>query len=350
MAGPYHTRTADLPRQEAEVTALWSVNLFGLKSAGARLKLQQGYLDNPSGQGMAVLLHEASHQAPVGVIGLHPRRGEYLGQAVPMANLSDFAVAPEHRSLGPALMLVRAAVAASAQRYALLWGLPNRKSAGVMKRAGLERVGNLSRHTKVLRAGALRGRKAVVRGLLAAVAPAVDLVLLLADGLRRAWAGENLRAMEIPWDDPRLDSLWAQRPREWLLAERSGEQLRWRFAPPRPGGWSIALLEDRAGQACGYFIWRIRGHGAAELGDFFAQGPQPPCAELLLAAGRFLRSKGASTATLSFFGTPAVGRALHQAGFRVRSTERGVFVARSPMSGAELASRWYVTSFDEDAD
>jgi GNAT superfamily N-acetyltransferase len=348
MPNRYQTREADLQADTAKVCGLWAANLQGMSPQAAAHKWRHGYCDSPHGAGAALLLQAQGEPEPVGVIGLHPRRG-FLGTTeIAMANLADFAVAPAHRTLGPAVTLVRQALALAARRFSVLYGLPNRHSHAALTRAGLQSIGAVVRYAKPLR---FRGRGGAwthpaLGGL---PAPLADLVLVLADGYRRLVRPRGLALAPAAFDSAALETLWAQRPRQVLLGERNGAALRWRFEPQQSAAWQLLLAAGRQGQPLGYVVWR-KVQQNAEVGDFFCIQPETQTTPLLLALAQHLRRQRLHNLSLSFFGLPCVVKALGQAGFVARSAHRQVFTTTPALALAAAPAAWYLTPFDEDAD
>jgi hypothetical protein len=112
--------------------------------------LRTGYLTNPAGEGVCAAALRRRRPNAEGVQCLHPRTF-HLGAQYHGACIADFAVSREHRSLGPALMLLRRIAEVGVERFDLVYGLPNAKSTAVCKRAGLKCIGYIRRYVKVLR-------------------------------------------------------------------------------------------------------------------------------------------------------------------------------------------------------
>jgi hypothetical protein len=342
-------REVRLGDHREEVIGLWRRSLPGASRGDPHLKLLRGYLDNPAGAGRGLLLLAGAENAAVGVICLHPRRLHLGDRAIEANNMADFAVDDNYRTLGPALMLMKGAVALASATAGLLYALPNRKSAPVCKRAGLRNLGTLVRYARVV-----SGRHPLIarwsRALQPLVAPPMTLALAVLDAARSLRLRPRLRGEPVGFDHPDIDALWARRPRQLLLGDRSSALLRWRFGDSGPSGWQPWLVRDTAGSAVGLLVWRLRD-GMAELGDFFSADPAHQTAPMLHEFCRHARKVGAQSVSLEFFGTPAVIQEFARAGFKPRNegipVVLGVLPADLPEAGDEL--HWYLTGFDNDA-
>ena len=134
MALKYSFERADLDSSESLIAGLWAQGLLGLVDSVAKEKYQQFYLDNPAGRGDCILLVDTASGRAVGVQGFVPRRFWRGTRKVDAAVMADFIVVPEHRSLGPALKLMRAGIELGKQRFAFFYGTPNEKSLAIVRR------------------------------------------------------------------------------------------------------------------------------------------------------------------------------------------------------------------------
>lgn len=348
MAISYHIQEADLSVSAAAIRELWVANLVGHDERSAGAKLRLGYAENPAGTGCALLLYPEGGTEPKGVQGLHPRAFSFGTQCLRAVGLADYAVDAAHRSLGPALMLMRQGTQLGRERFDLVYGLPNQKAAAVLARAGLKRLGFVQRYAKPLRTHGQLARRlpAVLAG---AVAPFVDTGLRLRDEWRTALQRPALRCRTVDWSDARVDALWAQRPQGLLLSERSQAMLRWRFGGAERGEWRPCLAHDSAGVLRGYVVWRMND-GFAEIGDFFSAEPETMTAALMLAFTREARRAGAASISVSFFGAGAVARELQRSGMTPRPQQAPLFKLPGDDPALDEPERWYVTGFDNDAD
>ena len=106
------------------------------------------------------------------------------------AAIADFAVARDHRSLGPALMLIRAIASLGSERFDLVYGLPNPSATAVCRRGGLRQIGAVQRYVKVLRWQYLLARR--VPSWMA------HLLSALVEPARRIQAGARSRDLRCP--------------------------------------------------------------------------------------------------------------------------------------------------------
>src|SRR5690606_4509415 len=151
VAPAYTTHPGDPERDRDAILAIWGDHFGPLATQPA--KYDHFYLRNPHGRPLLQLLRHGPDGEQDGVIGAGPRPLVWRGRSQRAAVFAHFAVAAEHRSLGPALQLQQALVEAARGRFDLLYGLPRATALGVTRRAGFSVLGELARHARVLRHG-----------------------------------------------------------------------------------------------------------------------------------------------------------------------------------------------------
>lgn len=348
MAIHYSIEEADLSVAASVIQSLWSRSLVGHDSQSAREKLRHGYLENPAGRGTVILLKAEGLPEAQGAQGLHPRLFHHGSSPIRAIGLADYVVNADHRSLGPALMLMRRGAQIGAERFDLVYGFPNAKAAPVCARAGLKRIGSVQRYAKPLASREHLARR-MPAWLARGCAPVLDRALQLRDALRSLRGSDRLVCSPTHWDDPALDELWALRPAETLLSERTGRMLRWRFGAEGRGDWQVCVARNHTGAARGYVVWRNRP-GFIEMGDFFACEPDSLTLPLVLAFTRQVRHTEAQSITVQFFGSPRVAEQLQDAGMQPRPGQVPLFAGATTPAAFLAPEVWYLTGFDNDAD
>lgn len=348
MRSRYTARESALTEHEDLIQSLWSENLDGMTPVAAHAKLHHGYLANPAGPGIAMLLQDEASGRPVGVQCLHARTFWRGGTSYLVAALADYVVAPAHRSLGPALTLMRGGLALGASRLGFIYGFPNAKSQAVCSRAGMQRLGGTTRYGKLLRLRFLlrSGRHPALKPWMTRPA---DAALRALDAVRTMFHATGLRWSDATADDPRLDEIWAGRDPELLLSERSAQMLGWRYAPPGFPGWRISIAEDREHRPLGYVAWTCRDD-ILLISDFFCRRPKQDSCRLLTGFAWFVRHQPASALSLEFQGPREVADQIRRAGFLAKDGVAPLFFAAGTGDVPTDAQCWYVTGFDRDGD
>ena len=282
MSAPaaYTVHAADLARDRELILGLWRGNLG--QDARMAAKYDWFYRQCPYGEPLTLLLRHEDSGAWVGVASAGPRRMRLDGREATAGVLVDLAVLPEHRSLGPALMLQMALMEAGTQRFDLLYGFPNPKATAVFKRVGYASLGELSRHARVLRHGGYVRRK--LPALLAAPAGAL---LDLADRVRLWSRTGGLRADWQPRADESLAGVWSSASAgPGPVAVRDLDFLRWRIDDSPLLEARYLVVRERAGTPVAWFACEAREHSLHVVDFWTAQGAAGPTQAQLAARSR----------------------------------------------------------------
>jgi hypothetical protein len=353
MPTHYTVEPADLTRDPSDLLALWVRNLTGFDAANASAKLQLGYVANPAGASQVLcLLAEDGSPPTQGALGLHARRFQLGAQTLTAAALADLVVNAEHRSLGPALTLMRRSVELAQARYDFTYGLPNERAAAVCARAGLRPLGVMQRYAKPLASREKLGQR-IPAWLAMLFAPLVDRALTARDTWRGAKLKLRLTCRSCSWSDPALDDVWAHRGAGLLLSQRSSAMLRWRFdaarLPQSTPRWDVCVAHDASSAVQGYVVWR-QTDGFVEVGDFFVKDVAQHLAPMLLGFARHAKRHHAVSISVEFLGDPRVVQGLLAAGLHVRPEQAPVFIGAATPAELTDPAQWYFTAFDNDAD
>lgn len=374
------TRTSTTPVTYAVVEAepeavathlqrLWGANLT--VAGDVARKFRWLYRDAPDRAGVVFMLAARGGEADgagdafVGTAGVCVRRFQVGGREVTAALLADLAVDRDHRSLLPALNLVRQVKAHALGAHALAYGFPNHNAVGVFKRAGYQALGTINRYARVLRhheyidhirnsevprlPGPALFRRVVDRAL--AIPPlaragttAIDVGRLLqgTPDVMRAWRHHRLEWLDGP--DERFDALWEHARAEYaIVARRSAAFLRWRF-PADPGTRYAALVRRSDRSVVAYAVVQLED-GTAHLRDLFGHHDAfAPLIDRLLPA---LYRRGATSASIRYLGGPRLTELLARRGFAQRPGERTIMWAAATPTPGDPA-QWHLLDADED--
>lgn len=332
-------------RDRDAVLALWSGNLGQKESIAA--KYDWFYLGCPYGAPLLQLLHHAPSESQIGTASAGLRRMLCQGRELRAGVLVDLTVIPEHRSLGPALILQQGLIESAARNLDLIYGFPNPKAAAVFKRIGYEKFADIVRYARVLRHNAyLRKRMPAWLALLLGVA--ADLAIEMRDGTRRM-----LRTRVVSqWAkiaDPRMDALWSiSNKGHGLVSVRDHQHARWRFdASPLASTRYLLLTRPGTESLKAWFATQV-DEETLHVRDFWSEegieGMDEACILALLSAAR---RAGHSSVSVEISGQETTLTGWRNCGFMERS-RRPVFGRWSYPQGAESNPSLFLTSADED--
>lgn len=340
----YLVERGNAARDREQLLAIWAGNLGHDQRMST--KYTWFYQECPFGAPLMMLLRHVATSRLVGTASAGRRTMVVRGQACRAGVLVDLAVTPEHRSLGPALILQQGLVDAASNELDLLYGFPNPKAAAVFKRMGYERLGEITRYARVLRHGPylrhrLPGWIAGPAGLL------LDALAGWMDGAKRLWQAPP-RSEWSSDPDSRMDDLWrSSRKGEGLVGVRDAQRARWRFDRAMfPATRYLMLTGGGDGELVAWFALQAEG-ATLHVRDYWCDGatealPQRYVLALLAAA----RRGACSSISVEICGPPDAVEGWKRAGFSARSA-RPVF---GRWSGTGIAGEVsiFLTSADED--
>jgi hypothetical protein len=310
--------------------------------------------------------------ATVGTAGVGIRRIVVGDRELRAGLLGDLAVDRAHRSVMPALTLVREAKAWVLGELDLAYGFPNRAAEGVFKRVGYRTLGTIERYVRVLRharylervSDAELGRvPEVLRPMASAALANPTTAAIIARGLDAAAlmrrSGGLVRSagrLGLEWtagEDPRLDTLWQAARRGYdVVAARTARFVDWRFfRSAGAAARSLVVAVDRAGVPQAYAVVELAGD-VAHLRDVF--GHKAGVAGLIDRLVPALYRRGAASLSIRYLGAPWLVALLTARGFVSRQADRMIALGVSDRLEATVArqladaSAWHLTDADED--
>ncbi|HEX5138158.1 MAG TPA: GNAT family N-acetyltransferase [Planctomycetota bacterium] len=344
VSGALRTRPAD--PSEPGIRAVLSRNL---PDAATPERISWLYGSNPCGPALVWLAETEGSGEPVATSAAHRRTFRIDGREALALNLSDFAIDAGYRTLGPALGLLRATLAAVAEGgFAMSYDVPSESMLALYKRLGYVELGRMERRVRPLSLGpALRRR---IGGIACVVAPALDLCLRVRDALASTPGDVRVAPLEGAFG-AEFDALEAREAtRHRVRGARTAAYLDWRYA--RHTMWKHGVLSARRGGALvGFAVWREAGSafGIAELVDGGDLGVARALVKGLAAVGRRRGATALSVETLA--GSPASER-FESLGFLRRGDGPGPVVYVPPGSAlpadAVAARHWWFLGGDRD--
>jgi hypothetical protein len=355
-----------------DLLRLWSENLHVETTPAA--KFDWLYRAAPLLPEHVWLLRASTAAAPVGTAGVGLRRMQLPHGDATSGLLADLAVDKAHRSVGPALTLVRDVKSWALGALDMAYGFPNALAQGVFKRVGYHPLGTITRYARVLRHAGYAARvrelelsrvppparellyRAAEQPWFAAVAgAAVDVAQLARRSPAAVEAARRLRVDHADTPDAAaLDALWARARNEHaVIGHRSGAVLTWRFPPSPRRTWYCARARSGDHALRSYALVERSDDGAAHIKDLF--GHKPDVVALLDLLPALVYRTGATSLSMRYLGAAWLADALAARGFTARQADRLIVVGTRdamPAASAEAVRNpdsWHLTDFDEDA-
>lgn len=341
-APAYAVREGDVARDRDAVLAIWRGNL----GDDTRMPAKYAWFYEGADAGPPLLELLAADGREVGACSAGRRRMLLDGRPLHGGVLVDLAVLPEHRSLGPALMLQQGLAAAARRELDLLYGFPNPKAAPVFKRIGHRLLGELVRHVRVLRHADYLARR-MPRPLARAAGPVLDQCTRLRDAMAHPDAS-RLRATWRDHVDARMQALWERSTKpDGVVAVRDLAQLEWRFDRSPHAGFRYLLLDDPHGGALSaWFATRPDGT-TLHVHDYWSVHGPALGTRQLAALLRAAYAAGHAAVSVELCTAPALLEPWRALGFVERS-RRPVFGCWSDPALASASTPLHLTAADED--
>lgn len=367
----YAVRRCRPGEAKVELEALWQRNLTLEQSAAEKFAWLYQTAPNPPDD---VFLLEAS-AAPgatsrtVGTAGVGLREIAVNQHHLRAGLLADLAVDRDHRTVAPALRLVREVKAWAMASLDLAYGFPNQHAQGVFRRVGYVALGAMPRYVRVLRHRSYLGRvgeadlarlpawlRPVAHDVLtrdgwsqAAAAGAFDLLQLGRDLGFLVAARRQKRVGFVDAAPAGIDALWLRcRSEHTVVSVRSQQLLEWRYPAQAGRFWA----EARSGSRLDAYAVIDRIGDVAHIRDLF--GGRDAMEALLRQLIFECYRRGITSISMRYLGDRWMSDLLRLARFEERSAERTIFVGVSPRLETRLQAMlvdpacWFLTDFDED--
>ncbi len=348
----YSVECADIERDRDEILGFWGRHLAGMVGGAERIDWE--YRQNPAGPGRCwFLVAEPGHKR-VGVISLVPRRMQCAGESVLAGRASTLAVDPEHRFLGPAVMLQRAVVAAIGRDgLDLVFTVAPPNGAAVARRVGYTEVGHFARDAKALDVSPhIQAR--VGNGVLGRALSVPGNIALRAVS-RDTWAGTGgLAVRELHEFDERFDSLWERARGQYrVTTERTSAFLQWRFSRcPYMRFVTLGVLSPRQDRLHGYAVCVVQGRQATVF-DLICENSAREFDVVVAGVIKWARGAGATTVSLLSNRPAWLARRVGRFGFHLRHDDAepsSLLVARpsAALAGPRdpQQAEWYLLPAD----
>lgn len=347
-ARDYAVVSASVVDESAKILALWRAGLT--HSGMPEAKFDWFYRRNPEGTPEVFFLLHGNRQEAVGVAAIGRRRVRFGTETLMAGEMVDFVVQPDHRTLFPAMILQREMHrrVRELETYAILYGLPNSKSAPVFSRVGYQCVGQMVRRVRVLRLEEYLSRH-MPRWISFAVGVVVDRARLGAVALRRL-VNSGYRSRWLTQPDARFDDLWRRcAAPDVLMGVRDAAFLTWRFVQcPLRSYEFFALFSTTDQRLVAYAVCEAQER-VLHVRDFLVE-PDTLGAwtrlwtDLSIATFR----QGYRSLSLEFLGGEKLQRELGRAGMIARD-KRPLYVSSATCWEDLMRERdWYLTCADED--
>lgn len=309
------------------------------------------YTQNPAGPAQAWVATDTMTGAIVGTSAAFPRRMSLQGQEHTGWVLGDFCMQENYRSLGPALQLQRACMAAVDTGLVPFWyDFPSTSMMAVYTRLRITPFRQMLRLAKPLRVDRKIQEVIPVAGLARGLSAVGNLFLRL----RGPHVGNPERITVAvaggAYDDAftRLAHEGGQQGGVWL--QHSSTYLNWRYLQ-NPFCRYECMTARRQGHLVGYVVFTQTGEDAA-LVDFWSVDESAVLRRLIQQVTLYVRQRGAVTVSASMIDTHPWIPILQRLGFMVRETSPMVLYLSPRLEATRHAlctTPWLLMQGDRDS-
>ena len=310
------------------------------------------YRRNPHGKARGWIARDTTSGTFVGVAAAFPRRLLLRGAPQLAWVLGDFCISEHYRSLGPAVQLQRALLAAVAEEPGLAgwYDFPSHSMAAVYKRLGVIEQASLVRMAQPLRVDRVLAHALGSTLLARWLAPIGNIWLAVGVQRKGIDASVSIEFHIGKFGDEFTSLAREASPSYDACIERSAEYLNWRFAE-NPLERYECLVAREAGRLTGYAIFTHNAEDAI-LVDLFGIKQESIFGRLLGFLAKHLQKRGAATISAPIVEGHPWRNVLQEAGYRVRETSPFV-VCPGTSSTAQVFKTprgpWYLMHGDRDS-
>lgn len=253
------------------------------------------YKENPHGTARAWIARDTANQAVVGVAAAFPRCVFLKGESRLVWVFGDFCVSERYRSLGPAMQIQRALLAAAAAMPDLAgwYDFPSHNMAAVYKRLGLTEQGALIRMARLLRADRVVAQSYGHPGLARGAALLGNLWLALSIGVKSIDRTISVQSHVGSFTAEFTDLAEVAGSQYGACTNRSADYLNWRFLE-NPHNRYECLVARKSGRLCGYLLFTWNAEDAILI-DLFGIKQESILDSLLSTLAKELRRRGVMT-------------------------------------------------------
>lgn len=345
----YSISMADLKKNKEDILALWERNFTQVPEN----RYPWIYEENPAGPAACWIAKDLTNNEVVGETALFPRRISINGKICIVGIAGDFAVDKEHRGLGPAMPLQKAAISHCRDKnFFLLYGFPNKKSASILLRAGYKRLGDVFRMTKPLRSQYHLKKHFDAPVLTRALSKPIDFAIRLIT--KNQYKNNTRYTFEVPsLFDERFDDLWKRASTRFaIIGERSSSYLNWRYKRSPYNAYSIFALISNGGNSLLGFIVYQTAQNKTNIVDLLSLDLEKTFDSLMSEFINFSSRISVDSISICYAGSQAFVKKITEYGFSIRDRDEKIVIytqADAPLHDfLSQEDNWYLMQGDND--
>lgn len=249
----YEIIRADIEKDRTTILDFWNQN----NEKKINKKFDWFYLSNPDGLATTYFIKHSDTPGIVGMASIFPRKFVFKQDVYTAGIQGDFLIHPDHRSFGPALMLIKAIVnSLEDSEYDFLYGFPNRKAELIFRRAGYHQLGSIKKYTRLFDIHRLLSSKAQIpRSLTTLLSPVANLLLNFIYPDTWSYNFGRYKAGVTNKLDFDITPLTTQYNHNWFTSQKSPRYLEWKYEQDPDDDNKYFYLKDRMDRIVGCIIF-----------------------------------------------------------------------------------------------
>jgi hypothetical protein len=308
------------------------------------------YKNNPDGEALAWIAVDQDDGAVVGSAAAFPRRIYLNSKETFVWVLGDFCINSEYRSLGPALQLQRACLAAvDSGEVALCYDFPSAGMMAVYKRLGIDPFARVLRLARPLRID--RQVESVIKTpIIASAVRGFGNLLLTARAFQPVKVGNVIVAPHEGECGEEFSDLARQTmDRLGICVPRTAEYLNWRYLANTYCNYEIMTVR-RSGDLLGYAVVGQNGKECM-IADLFGIDSPEVTRRLVKEVVSLGHARGVHTVSIPVLEFHPWITLFHDLGFRDRESKPMVlYTPNNDTLGKTLENkRWFIMHGDRDS-
>lgn len=347
----YHVVRANIEQDKDSILNFWREN----HPKPLEAKYRWMYENSPTGRPIVWILRHTESGDCVGMVALFPRRMSTKEGLIRAGVIGDLLVNQKHRTLGPAVKLLRSTLTAVHDGDVdLIYTFPNKAADGVAKVAGYRHLGRLLRLVKVLRTQEYLHDLGFPRFLAKLLSSPIDFFLKAAS--IETWKSRNKRVLcrETHVVDASFQLLWEESSPSFEIAgERTQDYVKWKFLhDPDDVNRIFAAFDASSGKLLAYIVYR-KERNSFEVREYIVGSDEEAGTTLMANFFRHARSLGVASVTVNLLENVHLISKMQRFGFGDRGGYRNVYMHCSDRLGSGCArfdspNNWLLMASDED--
>jgi GNAT superfamily N-acetyltransferase len=339
----------DIIEHKSTLLSLWDRNFQGVVDG----RYAWIYENNVNGVPTVFLLKHNSSGSFVGALSLFPRDFFRKGIKIKGYICGDMVVDKEHRTLGPAVSLMKAAIRKCREEDpCILLTFPNDKSEVVALRVGFKKLGDYLEMTKVIRTQRYLERHISSKIVAKVFSMPFDLALRLRHEIMKPYSTKNYSYKIISKFDQKFDNLWKSMMENFsALGARDSKYLQWRIKDsPYHCHKIFTMFSDNETKLLGYIAYFVMKN-RVQIVDFAYAGEKSNFHYLFCGFTEHQRQQGIDSFVVGVFGDTSLIKAFRERGFSLRGVKYKVITCASTNDLdllTEADGNWYMTAADND--